>query len=152
MGNLLSISGEGAPESLIIKRVSPWNRDTRLLFLFWRFCNKQSVRETQTQAFISNFQTNTHSQREMEDEGIGLVLARATELRLKINNCIHKATTTTSINGLPQQQTVDKYDEEDQEQDQEEMERLLNICDAFESLESQLSSLQVLASKPHFLY
>ncbi|GMY05880.1 plastid division protein PDV2-like [Fagus crenata] len=80
----------------------------------------------------------------MEDEGIGLVLARATELRLKINNCIHKATTTTSINGLPQQQTADKYEEEDQEQEQEEMERLLNICDAFESLESQLSSLQSL--------
>lgn len=78
----------------------------------------------------------------MEDGGIGLVLARATELRLKIGNCIHKATTTAS-NG-PEQEGDDK---EQEEEDDEEMERLLNICDALESLENQLSSLQVLASK-----
>jgi hypothetical protein len=79
----------------------------------------------------------------MEDGGIGLVLARATELRLKVSNCIHKATTAPS-NG-PEQEGDDKEQEEDD--DDEEMERILNICDALESLENQLSSLQVLASK-----
>ncbi|XP_030941822.1 plastid division protein PDV2-like [Quercus lobata] len=78
----------------------------------------------------------------MEEEGIGLVLAKATELRFKISNCIHKAT-TNSTNGLPEQQVTDK-DEEEEEQEQEEMERLLNISDALESLENQLSSLQTL--------
>ena len=82
----------------------------------------------------------------MEEEGIGLVLAKATELRFKISNSIHKAT-TSSTNGLPEQEVTDK-DEEEEEQEQEEMERLLNISDALESLENQLSSLQVLPSKP----
>nr|XP_023887113.1 uncharacterized protein LOC111999224 [Quercus suber] len=77
----------------------------------------------------------------MEEEGIGLVLAKATELRFKISNCMHKAT-TRSTNGLPEQEVTDKDEEEEQEQ--EEMERLLNISDALESLENQLSSLQVL--------
>uniref|UniRef100_A0A7N2MZ23 Uncharacterized protein n=1 Tax=Quercus lobata TaxID=97700 RepID=A0A7N2MZ23_QUELO len=77
----------------------------------------------------------------MEEEGIGLVLAKATELRFKISNCIHKAT-TNSTNGLPEQEVTDKDEEEEEEQEQEEMERLLNISDALESLENQLSSLQ----------
>jgi len=71
----------------------------------------------------------------MEEEGIGLVLARATELRLKISNCIHKAT----ANG-PSSHAADDDDEE-------ATERLLNICDALEALETQLSSLQVPFSK-----
>jgi len=79
----------------------------------------------------------------MEEEGIGLVLAKATELRFKISNCIHKAT-TNSTNGLPEQEVTDKDEEEEEEQEQEEMERLLNISDALESLENQLSSLQTL--------
>ena len=85
----------------------------------------------------------------MEEEGIGLVLAKATELRFKISNCIHKAT-TRSTNGLSEQEVTDKDEEEDQEQ--EEMERLLNISDALESLENQLSSLQVLPSRPLFIH
>jgi len=72
-------------------------------------------------------------ERRMEEEGIGLVLARATELRLKISNCIHKAT----ANG-PSPHADDD--------DEEATERLLSICDALEALETQLSSLQV----PHF--
>jgi len=87
----------------------------------------------------------------MEEEGIGLVLAKATELRFKISNCIHKAT-TNSTNGLPEQEVTDKDEEEEEEQEQEEMERLLNISDALESLENQLSSLQVLPSKPLFIH
>jgi hypothetical protein len=69
----------------------------------------------------------------MEEEGIGLVLARATELRFKINNCIHKPTS-------PNNATLEDDDDDD---DDDATDRLLNICDAFEALETQLSSLQV---------
>ncbi|KAJ7967369.1 plastid division protein PDV2-like [Quillaja saponaria] len=92
----------------------------------------------------------------MEEEGIGLVLARATELRLKISNCIHKATSTPDQppNGhfaaeeqgdgnqdLCSRSPIEMNDAEDED---EEAERLLNIADALESLETQLSSLQAL--------
>ncbi|KAL2328920.1 hypothetical protein Fmac_022347 [Flemingia macrophylla] len=73
----------------------------------------------------------------MEEEGIGLVLARATELRLKINNCIHRAT----ANG------TSPHAEDD---DDDATERLLNICDALEALETQLSSLQVLQQQQRY--
>ncbi|PNX89776.1 putative plastid division protein PDV2 [Trifolium pratense] len=69
----------------------------------------------------------------MEEEGIGLVLARATELRFKINNSIHKP---TSPNGL------------EDDEDDDSTDRLLNICDALEALETQLSSLQVGTHSP----
>lgn len=73
----------------------------------------------------------------MEEEGIGLVLARATELRLKIGNCIHRAT----ANGpLPHAD----------DEDDDATERLLNICDALEALETQLSSLQVLQQQQRY--
>uniref|UniRef100_A0A6P4AUJ5 plastid division protein PDV2-like isoform X1 n=1 Tax=Ziziphus jujuba TaxID=326968 RepID=A0A6P4AUJ5_ZIZJJ len=85
----------------------------------------------------------------MEEEGIGLVLARATELRMKISNCIHKATTTPhklqdnpppgNKNGLPRED--EPFGGQDEDED-EEAHRLLNICDALESLETQLSNLQ----------
>lgn len=71
----------------------------------------------------------------MDEEGIGLVLARAVELRLNIGNCIHRASSNGTVR---QEQEVKESDEGG-----EEMERLLNICDALEVLESQLSSLQV---------
>ncbi|TKY45505.1 Plastid division protein PDV2 [Spatholobus suberectus] len=74
----------------------------------------------------------------MEEEGIGLVLARATELRLKISNCIHRAT----VNGPSPD--VDNDDDDDA------TERLLNICDALEALETQLSSLQVLQQQQRY--
>lgn len=87
----------------------------------------------------------------MEDEGIGLVLARATELRSKINNCIHRTTRAAHAppNGpVPTQQPdgneeVNGATDKDNEEEEEEAERLLNICDAMEALENQLSSLQV---------
>jgi hypothetical protein len=69
----------------------------------------------------------------MEEEGIGLVLARATELRFKINNCIHKPTS-------PNNATLE---DDDDDVDDDATDRLLNICDALEALETQLSSLQV---------
>ncbi|KAG4973857.1 hypothetical protein JHK87_030678 [Glycine soja] len=73
----------------------------------------------------------------MEEEGIGLVLARATELRLKISNCIQRAT----ANGP----SLHADDDDD-----EATERLLNICDALEALETQLSSLQVLQQQQRY--
>ncbi|XP_072989117.1 plastid division protein PDV2-like [Typha latifolia] len=77
----------------------------------------------------------------MEGEGIGLVLARASELRSKIADCIDR-------NGA-------KRDEEEEEEEEEEggggggggdedAESLLGIQDALESLEQQLSALQAL--------
>ncbi|KAK7404459.1 hypothetical protein VNO78_05368 [Psophocarpus tetragonolobus] len=65
----------------------------------------------------------------MEEEegiGLGLVLARATELGWKISNCIYRA--RASANG-PSSHTT---------------ERLLSICDALDALQTKLSSLQVL--------
>ncbi|KAE9616534.1 hypothetical protein Lalb_Chr03g0025871 [Lupinus albus] len=76
----------------------------------------------------------------MEEEGIGLVLARATELRLKISNCIDTATTPNSLS--PVIDNDEYYDDSTQ--------RLLNICDALEALESQLSSLQVLQQQQRY--
>ncbi|MED6193322.1 hypothetical protein PIB30_018067 [Stylosanthes scabra] len=87
----------------------------------------------------------------MEEEGIGLVLARATELRLKISNCINTATATTSnhapptLNG-PSPPLPSAADDDDDEA----TDRLLNICDALEALETQLSSLQVLQQQQRY--
>ncbi|KAI9127858.1 hypothetical protein K1719_000851 [Acacia pycnantha] len=91
----------------------------------------------------------------MEDEGIGVVLARATELRLKISNCIHRASPTAhsapngSLTTEPSDENQEVNDAEDDDND-EETERLLNICDALESLENQLSSLQVLQHQQQY--
>lgn len=68
----------------------------------------------------------------MDEEGIGVVLARASELRSKFTNCIHKATT----------QGDEVEEGEEKEEGEAASETLLNIRDALESLESQLSSLQ----------
>lgn len=77
----------------------------------------------------------------MEEEGIGLVLARATELRFKITNCIHH-------NSKSSPNPLDADDDEDADDDATD--RLINICDALEALETQLSSLQVLPSQNVF--
>ncbi|XP_022725120.1 plastid division protein PDV2-like isoform X1 [Durio zibethinus] len=99
----------------------------------------------------------------MEEERVGLALAKATELRLKISNCIQKA--AAGKPSSPKEQSPQKQDEEQtdklgsfngdkvpnfhqslteavEEQEEEETERLLNIRDALESLESQLFALQ----------
>ncbi|KAF3500541.1 hypothetical protein F2Q69_00040405 [Brassica cretica] len=92
----------------------------------------------------------------MEDEeGIGLILARATELRLKISDCIDTSSTAVSDDvhsgGRKDGSSPAKKDEfiGNQEKDsdsissdEEEAERLLCIRDALESLESQLAALQ----------
>ncbi|KAF3596425.1 hypothetical protein DY000_02021385 [Brassica cretica] len=88
----------------------------------------------------------------MEDEeGIGLILARATELRLKIADCIETSSTDVSspregkkdeIAGN-QEKDFDSFSSDDADDEEEADEQLLRIRDALESLESQLAALQV---------
>ncbi|KAL7219463.1 hypothetical protein ACSBR2_012503 [Camellia fascicularis] len=79
----------------------------------------------------------------MDEDGIGLVLARAFELRSKIINCIHRASTVL-------QEQEEKEDKDNRSWDkvgdveEEVVESLLNIRDALEALEVLLSSLQAL--------
>ncbi|XWS67521.1 hypothetical protein CRYUN_Cryun04dG0013600 [Craigia yunnanensis] len=115
----------------------------------------------------------------MEEEGVGLALAKATELRLKISNCIQKATPgkpSSPNKQCPQEQEEEQTDkvgsfngdkipnfhqilteaveeeveEEEVVEEEEETERLLNIRDAFESLESQLVTLQNLQHQQRY--
>ncbi|KAF2535045.1 hypothetical protein F2Q68_00019202 [Brassica cretica] len=100
----------------------------------------------------------------MEDEeGIGLILARATELRLKISDCIDTSSTAVSDDvhsgGRKDGSSPAKKDEfiGNQEKDsdsissdEEEAERLLCIRDALESLESQLAALQNLRQRQQY--
>ncbi|PON43652.1 Plastid division protein PDV [Trema orientale] len=86
----------------------------------------------------------------MEEEGIGLVLARATELRLKIGNCIHKASSPRKVRDDPLQENENGVHGGEEEEEEEEAQRLLNICDALESLETQLSSLQALQQQQRY--
>ncbi|KAM7474960.1 hypothetical protein LguiB_022203 [Lonicera macranthoides] len=85
----------------------------------------------------------------MDEDGIGLVLARASELRSKITNCIHKASSSAPQTHHHDASNGEREAEEDKnpledDDEQEEAESLLNIRDALESLEAQLSSLQAL--------
>ena len=81
----------------------------------------------------------------MEEEGIGLVLAKATDLRMKISNCIHKSNDPlpTKENGVHVDGGELGDEDGDGEEEDEESQRLFNICDALEALENQLSNLQV---------
>ncbi|KAJ8747632.1 hypothetical protein K2173_012808 [Erythroxylum novogranatense] len=96
----------------------------------------------------------------MEDERVEIVLAKATDLRLKICNCIQK--TTANINGSdnnpdkeekiksPSLQSEDGLLLGEAEDEDEEAERLLHIRDALESLEHQLSNLQALQQQQRY--
>ena len=90
----------------------------------------------------------------MEEEGIGLVLAKATDLRMKISNCIHKGNDPSPKKENGVHVGGDSGDEDgDGEEEDEESQRLFNICDALEALENQLSNLQVRIPKtPNFLW
>ncbi|KAK6916517.1 hypothetical protein RJ641_019378 [Dillenia turbinata] len=97
----------------------------------------------------------------MDDDGIGIVLCRASELRSKIANCIDKASSLyregKSVDekeegqdrsySLPPSptETVVEVSEPD-----EEAESLVHIRDALESLESQLTSLQALQQQQQY--
>lgn len=88
----------------------------------------------------------------MDEEKIGMVLVRASELRSKIANCIPKTNPPIqdqivgdeSINGAqdPSSSIGDEADDE--------AEALLNICDAFDSLQSQLASLQAMQQQQQY--
>ncbi|CAO2813470.1 unnamed protein product [Amaranthus hypochondriacus] len=82
---------------------------------------------------------------EMEEERIGMVLVRASELRSKIANCIHNTTDSNLNNGDSDPSSAPTGDETD-----EHTEALLNICYAFDSLESQLASLQALRQQQQY--
>ncbi|KAL8156279.1 plastid division protein PDV2 [Apium graveolens] len=91
----------------------------------------------------------------MDVDGIGLVLARACELRSKISSCIQK--TSTQINGITEEEDDAQMGKEkthfsgsnlvDNEGVDED---LCSIQDAFESLETQLSALQALQQQQHY--
>ncbi|XVF00642.1 hypothetical protein REPUB_Repub04eG0018600 [Reevesia pubescens] len=101
----------------------------------------------------------------MEEERVGLALAKATELRLKICNCIQKATSSSNKQS-PQNQEEEQTDKSvsfngdtipnshqslsEEEEEEEETEKLLDIRDALESLESQLLALQNLQHQQRY--
>ncbi|KAK4437808.1 Plastid division protein PDV2 [Sesamum alatum] len=82
----------------------------------------------------------------MDEDRIGLVLAKTSELRSKIVNCIHKTASNVEKDGEESESKESEAspDAENQDDIEEEAESLLNIRDALESLEGQLSSLQAL--------
>ncbi|KAL5704936.1 hypothetical protein ACHQM5_023292 [Ranunculus cassubicifolius] len=77
----------------------------------------------------------------MEGDEISVVISRVSELRLKINNCIHKDTRKTDEgeNGV-----------DNENGSIEEAESLFSIRDALESLEEVLSSLQALQQQQRY--
>ncbi|KAK1402627.1 Plastid division protein PDV2 [Heracleum sosnowskyi] len=90
----------------------------------------------------------------MDVDGIGLVLARASELKSKISSCIQKS--STQINGITEEDDAQMGQEKthfsgsnlvDNEAVDED---LCSIQDAFESLETQLSALQALQQQQHY--
>ncbi|KAJ8450857.1 hypothetical protein Cgig2_032482 [Carnegiea gigantea] len=95
---------------------------------------------------------------EMEEERIGLVLLRASELRSKIANCIHKTTSAQSqiqsdgdnlnhVDGPNDRSSSSMGNTDDAD---EEAEAILNICYAFDSLEAQLASFQALQQQQQY--
>ncbi|KAJ4759993.1 plastid division2 [Rhynchospora pubera] len=93
----------------------------------------------------------------MEGAEIGLVLAHAAELRLKISDCIRR-NRGGDREGLEKRQS-ERYDEERDEEGEEdereeegddEQEALLAICDALKSLEDQLAQLQDLQQQQRY--
>ncbi|KAH6780004.1 hypothetical protein C2S52_011241 [Perilla frutescens var. hirtella] len=83
----------------------------------------------------------------MDEDRIGLVLAKTSDLRSKIISCIHKtASNVERASGESEsKESQPNPDAENQENDvEEEAESLLNIKEALDSLEAQLSSLQAL--------
>lgn len=80
--------------------------------------------------------------KEMEEERVGLALAKATDLRLKFSSCIERATAGKPASPNKQNPNSHQSLGEEEDDDDEETERLLNIRDALEYLEAQLVALQ----------
>ncbi|XP_015062868.1 plastid division protein PDV2 [Solanum pennellii] len=76
----------------------------------------------------------------MDEDRIGLVLSRISELRVEITNCIHKASKKAEV----ESGNGEDPDGKTHEDDDEAVDCLLKIKDALESLEAQVSSLQAL--------
>ncbi|CAK9315845.1 unnamed protein product [Citrullus colocynthis] len=101
----------------------------------------------------------------MEEQSTAIILARATELRLKIRNSVNTTTTSSAVNSREIRDDRFSVDENNgvvgsrrseadasggEAEEDEEAVRLLNICDALESLENQLSSLQDLQQRQRY--
>jgi ribosomal protein L12E/L44/L45/RPP1/RPP2 len=82
---------------------------------------------------------------EMEGEEIGLVLARASDLRARISACAAAARPEGAAKRLGAARGGGEG-EDDEQQEEEEVDSLVGIGDALESLERQLASLQVCPS------
>jgi hypothetical protein len=74
------------------------------------------------------------------EEEIGLVLARASDLRSRISAC---AAAARPLPRLGAGEEEERGEEDDAEEEVVEVESLVGINDALESLERQLASLQV---------
>uniref|UniRef100_A0A0D3GLT7 Uncharacterized protein n=1 Tax=Oryza barthii TaxID=65489 RepID=A0A0D3GLT7_9ORYZ len=82
----------------------------------------------------------------MEGEEIGLVLARASDLRSRISACVAAAGAREPPEGEGEGGEAVKRlcdGEEEEEEEEEEVESLVGISNALESLERQLASLQL---------
>ncbi|URD85307.1 Ternary complex factor MIP1 [Musa troglodytarum] len=99
------------------------------------------------------FRKERAKSRVMEGEEIGLVLARASELRSKISNCIGG-----SGGGGCRQRGGDgdagggaaTDEEEEEEEEEDEADSLVGIRDALDSLERQLAALQELQHQQRY--
>ena len=82
---------------------------------------------------------------DLDEDRLGLLLVRASELRSKIANCI--ARENSSAGEVRTDGLLESNGDEDSlnsaVEGDEETENLLAICEAFDSLECQLGSLQV---------
>ncbi|KAL2925416.1 Plastid division protein PDV2 [Bienertia sinuspersici] len=87
---------------------------------------------------------------EMEEERIGMVLVRVSELRSKIANSINKSSNPLQTHFDAAHTNGDSASSPSMAEDDEQAESLLNICYAFDSLESQLASLQALRQQQQY--
>ncbi|RLN33912.1 plastid division protein PDV2 [Panicum miliaceum] len=83
----------------------------------------------------------------MDGEEIGLVLARASDLRSRISACAAAARPEEPVKRLG---AVGDEGDEEEEEEQEEVESLVGISDALESLERQLAALQDLQHQQRY--
>ncbi|KAG6588630.1 Plastid division protein PDV2 [Cucurbita argyrosperma subsp. argyrosperma] len=90
----------------------------------------------------------------MEEQGTAIILARATELRLKIRGSVNNTTSSPETDIRDDRFAVDENNgvgsSGEAEEEDEESVRLLKICDALASLENQLSSLQDLQQRQRY--
>uniref|UniRef100_A0A0D9WV33 Uncharacterized protein n=1 Tax=Leersia perrieri TaxID=77586 RepID=A0A0D9WV33_9ORYZ len=90
----------------------------------------------------------------MEGEEIGLVLARASDLRSRISACVAAAGARQPPEGEAGVEAVKRLgageEEEEYDGEEEEEESLVGISDALESLERQLASLQDLQHQQRY--